>query len=136
MTIKGLLFGCMLALSVGAASAQDAEAPQESLKIFFETGSSRIDRDQSAVIDQAARLFREGDPLVMIVSGVADTVGDPAKNLDLSLKRAQAVVTGLTERGIPAARLQVLGRGTSELEVETDPGVAEDQNRVAEITWR
>lgn len=136
MYFKSLLFGCALALNVGAASAQDTAAPQESLKVFFVTGSSEIATDQQDVLDQAARLFREGDPLVMIVSGVADTVGDPAKNLNLSLRRAQTVAEGLVNRGIPAARLQVLGRGNSELEVETQTGVAEDDNRIAEITWR
>lgn len=115
------------------ASAQDT---QESLKIYFPTGVSSIPADQAAVMDQAARLFRDGNPIVMIVSGVADTVGSPDKNLKLSLMRAQAVAEGLTERGIPAQRLQVLGRGNSELEVDTEDDVANDENRVAEITWR
>ena len=43
---------------------------------------------------------------------------------------------GLTDRGIPVGRLQVLGRGNSELEVDTAADVAEPENRVAEITWR
>ena len=116
-----------------AASAQDAP---ESLKIFFPTGSATVAADQSATLDQAARLFRDGNPIVMIVAGVADTTGSADRNLQLSLDRADAVAEGLTERGIPAERLQVLGRGNSELAVKTGSDVAEPGNRIAEITWR
>ena len=116
-----------------AATAQ--EAP-ESLKVFFSSGSSAVNADQAATLDQAARLFRDGNPYVMIVAGGADTVGAPGPNLDLSLQRAQAVADGLVARGIPVGRLQVLGRGTSELAVDTGDGVEQAENRVAEITWR
>ena len=120
------------------APGQNVEAPAEteSLKVFFPTGSSRIDGDQQSVLDQAARTFRDGDPYVMIVSGLADTVGRPDRNLALSLKRATAVAEALSARGIPIEGLQVLGRGNSELEVDTNDGVAEPANRVVEITWR
>ncbi len=119
------------------ASAQPAEAPApESLKIYFATGSASIGPDQAATLDQAARLFRDGNPIVMIVSGLADTVGPSDLNLTLSLDRAASVARGLTERGIPASRLQVAGRGTSELAVPTGDDVPEPGNRIAEITWR
>ncbi len=118
-----------------AAAATGQEAP-ESLKVYFDTGSAAIGTDQRQVLDQAARLFRDGNPIVMIVAGGADTVGSPDINLQLSLDRAELVARGLTDRGIPAERLQVLGRGNSELPVQTADGVAEPDNRVAEITWR
>jgi outer membrane protein OmpA-like peptidoglycan-associated protein len=111
------------------------EAP-ESLKVYFDTGSASIGAEQAETLDQAARLFRDGNPIVMIVSGVADTVGSPDYNLDLSVQRAETVVQGLTDRGIPVGRLQVIGRGNSELEVDTADDVAEAENRIAEITWR
>ena len=118
-----------------SAAALAQEAP-ESLKVYFDTGSASIGPDQGETLDQAARLFREGNPIVMIVAGGADTVGPPDFNLGLSVERAKAVARGLTERGIPVGRLQILGRGNSELEVETAEDVAEPENRIAEITWR
>ena len=126
--------GVALAACV-TAPAWAQEAPK-SLKIFFDTGSATIAPDQQATLDQAARTFRDGNWIVMVVAGVADTVGPAELNLSLSLARATAVVGGLSDRGIPTARLQVLGRGNSELEVETPDDVAEPGNRVAEITWR
>ncbi len=117
----------------GPLATQEAE---EGLKVYFETGSASIGASQNDILDQAARTFREGSPFVMILAGGADTVGPAALNLDLSLRRANAVADALTARGIPIDRLQVLGRGNSELEVATEKGVPEPENRVVEITWR
>ena len=129
--------GAGLAQSVPEATSTEASSEDSQfLKVYFETGSARIGEDQSATLDRAARTFREGDPFVMIVAGGADTVGQAAANLELSLRRANAVAAALIARGIPAERLQVLGRGLSELEVSTAPGVAEARNRVVEISWR
>jgi outer membrane protein OmpA-like peptidoglycan-associated protein len=130
----------MIALA-GPGAAQTAPEPgqaeeQDSLKVYFESGSDAVGEDQRATLDQAARLFRDGSPIVMIVAGGADTVGAPDSNLDLSVRRAQAVVDGLVARGIPADRLQLLGRGNSELAVETPTGVDSRENRIVEITWR
>lgn len=119
----------------GEQEQQTAEA-EDSLKIYFASGAAAIDPAQSATLDQAARLFREGQPYVMILSGVADTVGSADLNLDLSVARAQSVADGLKSRGIPVDRLQVIGRGNTDLPVNTGPDVAEPENRVVLITWR
>ena len=118
------------------ASGTEQAQEQDSLKIYFRSGSAHVDADQEATLDQAARLFREGSPIVMIATGGADTVGAAEANLDLSVKRAQAVVDGLAARGIPVERLQILGRGITDLAVETAAGVDNRDNRVVEITWR
>jgi OOP family OmpA-OmpF porin len=88
------------------------------------------------VLDQAARLFREGNPLVMIVTGQTDSAGDAEHNLSLSIQRADTVAKALVSRGIPASRLQVLGKGESEPLVHSADSVAVPENRVAIISWR
>lgn len=118
------------------SSGAEQQQEQDSLKIYFRTGSASVDSDQVSTLDQAARLFREGSPIVMISTGGADTVGAPEDNLELSIERAQAVVDGLVARGIPVERLQVLGRGITDLAVKTEAGVSSRENRVVEITWR
>ncbi|WP_375690906.1 OmpA family protein [Pseudooceanicola sp. LIPI14-2-Ac024] len=132
---KLLAAGLALALATGPVLAQET-ATEEGLKVYFDSGTARLKEDQTASLDQAARLFREGSPIVMILSGSADTVGSAAKNLDLSVRRAQAVADGLVDRGIPVERLQVLGRGNSELVVPTENGVENAENRSVTITWR
>ena len=130
--------GFVIAQETSQTDAPIVEEAEEApwLKVYFASGSATISADQAATLDRAVRTFREGDPFVMIVAGAADKVRDPATNLNLSLLRATAVATALTQRGIPIERLQVLGRGNSELEVVTPDGMAEAENRVVEISWR
>ncbi len=121
-----------------AAAAPDksaAAAPQD-LRLYFDSGRSALRADSRAALDQAARLFREGDPLIMTVTGVSDTTGDPRRNLLLSQERAGNVAKGLMDRGIPATRLQVVAKGESELLVKTGDNVAQPENRAVIITWR
>ncbi len=88
------------------------------------------------MLDHASRAYSEGKPIVMILTGSADRTGSAEVNLDLSQRRAEAVLRGLLARGIPADRFQVLAKGETDLPVPTDQGVAELQNRRVEITWR
>ena len=122
--------------SAAAAAKTTGTATAGALKIHFASGKVTIAQDQAAALDEAARSFRDGSPIVMIVAGSADTVGSADLNLDLSIRRAQAVARALADRGIPINRLQVLGRGNSELEVATADGVANAENRTVSITWR
>lgn len=129
-------FGIAPAVAQQAAEPPQAVEPEDGITVLFPTGSARLGRDQDQRLDRAARLFRDGNPVVMIVTGSADTVGNPTKNLDLSIDRARAVVAGLVARGIPVERLQVLGQGNSELPVVTQDEVSNADNRSAQITWR
>ena len=115
------------------AAAPAAPAP---LVVFFDLGSTAIRSEDKPVLDHASRAYSEGKPIVMILTGTADRTGSAEINLELSQKRAAAVLKGLLARGIPADRFQVLAKGETELPVPTNSGVAELQNRRVEITWR
>jgi outer membrane protein OmpA-like peptidoglycan-associated protein len=128
----------MLAVSTlcvlgGAARAGDAPAP-DSIVVFFDNGSARMHSDDLALLDKAARLYRDGHPILMTVSAGADATGSPVKNLHLSQERADVVFQGLVARGIPADRFQIVAKG------QTDPAIQADgqepKNRRAEITWK
>lgn len=122
------------------ATAGEAETPATgapaSLVVLFEIGSSTLRRQDRATLDHAARAYNEGRPIVMILTGSSDRVGDAKQNLSLSQRRATAVLKGLLDRGIPADHFQVLAKGVTELPVPTQAGVAEDRNRSVEISWR
>lgn len=117
------------------APAAKAEAPQ-SLVLLFGTGSAAIRPADVALLDQAARLYRDGHPIVMVLIGSTDAVGPPETNLRVSQQRTASVLRGLVSRGIPAERFQLVAKGESELAVPTAPGQAEEQNRRVEIRWR
>ena len=120
----------------GAAAAQAPAKAPDSLVLYFDSGSSTVSKEGLATLDQASRLYRDGKPIVMVVSGSSDSVGSPAANLKLSQQRADAVLRGLIARGIPAERFQVLAKGETEPSVPAAKGTAEPRNRRVEITWR
>jgi outer membrane protein OmpA-like peptidoglycan-associated protein len=128
--------------SVGPVSApapggnSEGAEPSGKLVLLFNTGQAALDARNEAILDQASRLYREGRPIIMIVSGSTDAVGSPVENLLLSQRRATAVARGLVARGIPAERTQILAKGETNAAVPTARGVPEPQNRRVEITWR
>jgi OOP family OmpA-OmpF porin len=110
--------------------------PAGKLVLLFGVGAAALDARNEAILDQASRLYRDGRPIIMIVSGATDAVGQPADNLQLSLRRAAAVARGMQARGIPAERTQILAKGETNPAVPAQRGVPEPQNRRVEITWR
>jgi len=127
-----------LALQAGAAVSQQSasSAAPSSLVLYFDLGSAEVRPPDMAVLDQASRLYRDGKPIVMVITGSTDAVGTAESNLRLSQRRAEAVLHGLVARGIPPERFQILAKGMTEPAVPTTPGSAEPGNRRAEITWR
>ncbi len=117
-----------------AKETKTAEAPS-SIVILFDKGSSNIRPRDRAILDRVSRVYNEGKPIVMIVTGSSDRAGSPRANLALSQQRATAVLRGLLDRGIPAERFQVLAKGETDLPVPTKQGVAELQNRRVVISW-
>jgi len=76
--------------SVGPVSApapggtSEGAEPSGKLVLLFNTGQAALDTRNEAILDQASRLYREGRPIIMIVSGSTDAVGLPVENLLLS----------------------------------------------------
>ena len=118
-----------------AAQTAPAKAP-DSLAVFFEPGSAALSPKSLGVLDQAARTYRDGKPIIMVVSGGSDSTGSAAVNLHLSQMRADNVLQGLVARGIPVERFQVLAKGETEPAVPAPDGTAESRNRRVEISWR
>lgn len=88
-----------------------------SLLVTFVTGSSELTAESQAILDTLARAM-QSDTLAGLsfrVQGHADARGDPAKNLALSMARAESVARYLAERhAILPDRLKPEGRGSSE----------------------
>ncbi len=67
------------------------------------------------------------------VTGHADRAGTATYNMQLSLRRAQAVREALIRRGLPAALIGIDAKGETEPRVKTADGVREALNRRVEI---
>lgn len=83
----------------------------------------------AAVADKAERL----PDAAIVVVGHTDRRGTDAYNLDLSLRRAEAVRDALIGRGVVSDRIQSIGRGEWDPAVPTADGVKEPANRRVEI---
>lgn len=96
-----------------AALRRDGHVPVPGLD--FETGGARLSPSSSSALDMLARLLLgngglDADLEVLIV-GHSDDEGPLELNIDLSRRRAEAVMQALVERGVPAARLEAHGAG-------------------------
>jgi OOP family OmpA-OmpF porin len=119
-----------------APAPTTGQAPT-SLSIYFASGSYAIAPKETATLDEASRIFNDGKPIVMIITGMADATGAPAPNLLLSQKRADVVFAGLVARGLPPNHFQILAKGATETLTASEPkGVPDPQFRKVEITWR
>ncbi|HZF94539.1 MAG TPA: OmpA family protein [Allosphingosinicella sp.] len=102
------------------------------LHIYFESGSARIAAQGAALLDRyVAQVVTPLDCRVTI-DAHADRVGSENGNLRLSRLRAEAVGDYLRSRGL-AAPITLGAFGEMRPLVETADGVAEPQNRRAEI---
>jgi len=79
--------------------------------ILFDTGKANLKAESDAALKEIVKLLRQDPKLRLYVVGHTDNVGDFAANLDLSRRRAQAVVQSLVSQGVAAARLRPDGVG-------------------------
>ncbi len=80
--------------------------------IQFDGEQSTIRDESSATLDRVAAVADSCTGVVISVVGHTSSDGDPARNFDLSVARANAVVAALAERGVPDAQLAAAGFGS------------------------
>jgi outer membrane protein OmpA-like peptidoglycan-associated protein len=80
--------------------------------ILFDTGKAVVKDESKPALDEVAKLLTNNPKLKLWVVGHTDSVGSTASNLDLSKRRAAAVIAVLiTQYHIAAARLDSFGAG-------------------------
>ena len=85
------------------------------LRINFPANSDKIlGKKTQNILYQIKELLEEYPGDILIVEGYASSDGDDAYNIELSIKRAQAVKAYLVEIGVSKDRLEVRGLGESE----------------------
>ena len=80
--------------------------------IYFDSGKADVKPESQAALSEIAKLMKQDAAIKLLVVGHTDTNGTFDYNIDLSKRRAQAVVQALTSsHGIDASRLKPWGVG-------------------------
>ncbi|MEO8230954.1 MAG: OmpA family protein [Ignavibacteriota bacterium] len=102
--------------------------------IFFDTGKSEIKPESDETIKEIASLLQKNTSLQIYVVGHTDNVGKLNDNMELSQKRAEAVVNELiTKYKIPSTNLQAEGVGPLAPVATNDTKEGKELNRRVDI---
>ena len=111
--------------------------PIKTITVYFKTGSATLGPQAKKTIDDAAAWAKTQDRKgwVMAVIGYADTTGGSQRNIDLSERRANAVIYYIvTKYKVPTNRLvQPFGYGQLEPVAENKTAAGRAKNRRVEI---
>lgn len=123
----------------GVDVSQDTINGEEAIRVnlpdgvTFAVGSATINSAFRATLDNVAASLIQYPNSLIDVYGHTDSTGSDAFNLDLSDRRAQAVASYLTSRGVNANRVRSKGFGESNPIASNDTESGRAQNRRVEI---
>jgi outer membrane protein OmpA-like peptidoglycan-associated protein len=102
--------------------------------IYFDTGKADVKPESDATMKEIAKLLQGDSTLKLYVVGHTDNVGALDMNMDLSRKRADAVLAALTTKyGVPASRLRSYGCGPYSPVASNDTEDGRAKNRRVEL---
>jgi len=116
-----------------AASRPPAAPPSVTLRtITFEFGSAQLRPESIETLRNLGNaLNQDQDKKTFLIEGHTDRSGSRVYNDELSKRRADAVKDYLVKNmGVPADRLQTVGKGFSELAIQSQPYAAENRRVV------
>ncbi len=99
----------------------------------FKTGTSTISQESFFSLYKLSELLKSKPDYRLQIDGHTDSQGVPAKNLELSKKRAEAVKTFLIGQGIGASRLKAEWYGSAKPIADNATPEGRDRNRRVEM---
>jgi len=104
--------------------------------LYFRFESDDLTDESRALLPRVLDALRNRPFPDVAVIGHTDTTGSAAANVELGLRRANAIRAQLVQAGISANVIEVTSHGESDLLVKTADQVLEPRNRRVEITVR
>ena len=105
-------------------------------RIQFETASAKFDGGSVGLLDHLVAIGLRCPSQTIEIAGHTDSAGDAQSNLDLSKRRAQAVVDYLAEAGLDRDHLTAVGYGSTKPIAPNDTPDGMAQNRRIEFVVR
>jgi OOP family OmpA-OmpF porin len=102
----------------------------------FAANGTELSADGVDLLNLAVEILQANPATVLVVEGHTDSDGDAAANLDLSQRRAEAVVAYLVDGGIEQDRLTAVGYGESRPIANNATEEGRAQNRRIEFVIR
>ena len=128
--------GEMSAFNAAVASPDDmAKALKEDGRVaisgglVFETDSAKLAPSAADLVKRISTMMKKNPDVKIAVVGHTDSTGDYKYNLQLSERRAKAVVDALEKDGVAATRLAAVGVGPLMPAASDDTPEGREQNR-------
>jgi OmpA-OmpF porin, OOP family len=102
-------------------------------RILFDTGSANLSKESLGLLDGLIEVAQRCHDADVEVAGFTDSVGSPDANLELSKRRAQAVVAYIGDSGIDVSRISSAGYGQAKPIASNDTPDGRAQNRRIEF---
>jgi outer membrane protein OmpA-like peptidoglycan-associated protein len=106
---------------------------QAAKNIFFETNKDVLKKESYDDVDKLVSILKEYPEAKVTIEGHTDSDGDDAKNMDLSQRRADAVVAYMLAHGIAPDRMTAVGYGETKPKVPNTSALNKALNRRVEI---
>ena len=120
--------------AVGTAKTQGNKVSlQYREPIHFGHNSAVIENASQSDISTTASILKKYPDSKVIVKGYTDSLGNPAYNVDLSQRRAQAVADELIKQGVKAENVTAIGYGAANPVATNDTIEGRRQNRRVEL---
>ncbi len=81
--------------------------------VNFAFNSDKLDSKAVAILTEAANIIKANPNKAIILNGWTDSIGSENYNMGLSKRRASAVKNFFASQGVPASRIEAIGRGKS-----------------------
>ncbi|MBC8073786.1 MAG: OmpA family protein [Deltaproteobacteria bacterium] len=101
--------------------------------IFFDTNKAEVKKQSRATLDNAVAVMKKYEDVKVEIVGHTDSTGDRTHNVDLSLRRADAVKKYLVDHGIAADRIDSRGAGPDEPIADNASKAGKAKNRRIEF---
>ena len=110
--------------------------PPQHFTLYFRFQSDELTPESRALIARILQAVKDRPVPDVAVVGHTDTMGPPATNVELGLRRANLVRTLLVSAGLDPSSIEVTSHGEAEPLVPTPDETSEPRNRRVEISVR